>query len=250
MLTALIVAAIVGGATVLGSVFGLRFKNISKKSENAVLSFAAGVMLATAVFGLIVPSLENGEKYALAVTVCGFIIGVAVLSILGRITPYIENRVFGEIRHTDDRTVGKVILFVTAIAVHNLPEGIAAGVAVGTGDISEALVVAGGIALQNLPEGMVTVCPMLAVGFGVGKTMSIAVLTGVIEIIGCFIGYTAVVVSRTILPFALSFAGGTMFCVIIDEMIPETHKDGSGTVSTYSFAIGFVLMMMSDVLLG
>ena len=137
-----------------------------------------------------------------------------------------------------------------AIAIHNLPEGIAAGVGFGSGDTSQALVIAGGIALQNIPEGMVIIAPMLLAGINARKTFICAMLTGLVEVIGTFIGYFAVSVSTAILPFALAFAGGTMLYIISDEMIPETHAHGSERGATYSLLVGFCIMLITDFLLG
>ena len=137
-----------------------------------------------------------------------------------------------------------------ALAIHNLPEGIAAGVGFGSGDTSQALVIAGGIALQNIPEGMVIIAPMLLAGISTRKTFICAMLTGLVEVIGTFIGYFAVSVSTAILPFALAFAGGTMLYIISDEMIPETHAHGSERGATYSLLVGFCIMLITDFLLG
>ena len=137
-----------------------------------------------------------------------------------------------------------------AIAIHNLPEGIAAGVGFGSGNSAEALLIAGGIALQNIPEGMVIIAPMLSVGVKPLKTFLIAAATGLVEVVGTLLGFFAVSVSSAILPFALAFAGGTMLYVISDEMIPETHSHGSERGATYALLIGFCVMLVSDVLLG
>ena len=145
--------------------------------------------------------------------------------------------------------LSKVLLFVTAIAIHNLPEGIAAGVGFGSGDTSQALLIAGGIALQNIPEGMVIIGPMLAAGVSPKKTFLCALATGLVEVVGTLLGYLAVSVASAILPFALAFAGGTMLYVISDEMIPETHAHGSEQGATYALLVGFCLMLVSDVLL-
>lgn len=152
--------------------------------------------------------------------------------------------------HENNEKLNKVLLFVLAIAIHNLPEGIAAGVGFGSGNTAEALLIAGGIALQNIPEGMVIIAPMLAAGLSSKKTFFYAALTGLVEVVGTFIGYFAVSISTAILPFMLAFAGGTMLYVISDEMIPETHAHGSERGATYSLLIGFCLMLICDVLLG
>ena len=137
-----------------------------------------------------------------------------------------------------------------AIAIHNLPEGIAAGVGFGSGDVNQALIIAGGIALQNIPEGMVIIAPMLSAGVKPGKTFVCAMITGLVEVVGTLIGYFAVSIASAILPFALAFAGGTMLYVISDEMIPETHAHGHEMGATYSLLVGFCVMLISDVLLG
>jgi ZIP family zinc transporter len=155
-----------------------------------------------------------------------------------------------DIEDHKNENLSRVLLFVTAIAIHNLPEGIAAGVGFGAGDTAGALVIAGGIALQNIPEGMVIIGPMLAAGVTPKKTFICAVITGLVEIFGTLIGYFAVSVASAILPFALAFAGGTMLYVISDEMIPETHSHGSQRGATYSLLAGFCLMLVTDVLLG
>ena len=142
------------------------------------------------------------------------------------------------------------MLFVLAIAIHNLPEGLAAGVGVGSGDTSQALMIAGGIALQTIPEGMVIIAPMLAAGVSPRKTFICALATGLIEVVGTLLGYFAVSVASAVLPFALAFAGGTMLYVISDEMIPETHAHGHQRGATYALLVGFCVMLITDVLLG
>ena len=137
-----------------------------------------------------------------------------------------------------------------AIAIHNLPEGIAAGVGFGSGNTAEALLIAGGIALQNIPEGMVIIAPMLAAGISPRRTFICGLATGLVEVVGTLLGYYAVTVATAILPFALAFAGGTMLYVISDEMIPETHAHGSQRGATYALLFGFCLMLVCDVLLG
>ena len=152
--------------------------------------------------------------------------------------------------HPSSANVNKVMLFVMAIAIHNLPEGIAAGVSFGAGNDTEAMLIAGGIALQNIPEGMVIIGPMLAAGVSPKRTFLCAMATGLVEVVGTLLGYFAVTVASAILPFALAFAGGTMLYVISDEMIPETHAHGAQRGATYALLVGFCLMLVSDVLLG
>ena len=246
----LLTALGVGGATVIGALIGFLFKNASHKFSEIVLSFAAGVMLAAAVIGLVLPSLEYGGKWGLAVSIAGIFAGAVCLNFIDKLVPHLHRMSGAEDESHASARLNKVMLFVMAIAIHNLPEGIAAGVGFGTGNTAEALVIAGGIALQNIPEGMVIIAPMIAAGVKPSRTFIIAALTGVIEIVGTLIGYFAVSISEAILPFALAFAGGTMLYVISDEMIPETHAHGHQRGATYALLVGFSLMLVTDVLLG
>ena len=246
----LLTALGVGGATVIGSVAGFVFKKISHKFSDIVLAFAAGVMLAAAVLGLIVPSVEYGGKYGLIITVAGIFTGAVCLNLIDKLVPHMHKFVGGEKEGRGGEKLDKVLLFVTAIAIHNLPEGIAAGVGFGSGNTSEAFLIAGGIALQNIPEGMVIIGPMLAAGITPKRTFLCAMATGLIEVAGTLLGYFAVSLASAVLPFALAFAGGTMLYVISDEMIPETHAHGSETGATYALLVGFCVMLVSDVLLG
>ena len=247
----LITAFGVGGATVIGALIGFVFRRISHRFADIVLSFAAGIMLAAAVLGLILPSVEYGGKFGLVHAVAGIFVGALALNLIDKVVPHLHKLVGSEGESADDSSrLNHVLLFVIAIAIHNLPEGIAAGVGFGSGNIAEAFLIAGGIALQNIPEGMVVIGPMLAAGVKPGKTFLCALATGLVEVVGTLLGYFAVSVSQAILPFALAFAGGTMLFIISDEMIPETHSHGSERAATFALLIGFCIMLVSDTLLG
>lgn len=246
----LLTAAGVGGATLVGSLVGFIFKNISRKFSDIVLSFAAGVMLAAAILGLILPSLECGGKFSILITIAGIFAGALCLNLIDKLVPHLHRLVGSDVEAHNNEGLSKVLLFVTAIAIHNLPEGIAAGVGFGSGDTSQALIIAGGIALQNIPEGMVIIAPMLSAGVSTRKTFLCAMVTGLVEVVGTLIGYFAVSFSSATLPFALAFAGGTMLYVISDEMIPETHSHGNERGATYALLVGFCVMLLTDVLLG
>ena len=247
----LLTALGVGGATVIGALLGFLFKSPSHKWSDIILSFAAGVMLCAAIIGLILPSLEGGTPSAITLAIPAIFLGALFLFGIDKIIPHLHTPTGNEIEsHPESaKRLNRVLLFVLAIAIHNLPEGIAAGVSFGTGDISAALAVAGGIALQNIPEGMVIIAPMLASGISRKKTFFIATLTGLVEVLGTFIGYFAVNISSALLPFALAFAGGTMLYVISDEMIPETHSHGNERSATFSLLIGFCFMLAFDFLM-
>ena len=246
----LLTAIGVGGATMIGSVIGFLFKKQSHQFADIVLSFAAGVMLAAAVLGLVLPSLDYGGKYGLLITIAGIFAGAFCLNLIDRVVPHLHKLMGTDTEPHNNANLSKVLLFVTAIAIHNLPEGIAAGVGFGSGDTSQALIIAGGIALQNIPEGMVIIGPMLAAGVSPRKTFISAMVTGLVEVAGTLLGYFAVSIASAILPFALAFAGGTMLYVISDEMIPETHAHGSERGATYALLVGFCIMLATDVLLG
>ena len=248
----LLTALGVGGATVFGALIGFIFKKLSHTFSDIVLSFAAGVMLSAAVLGLILPSVEYGGRFGLIITVAGVFAGAVALSFIDKLVPHLHKIMgsSGDEEKHGDSSLSKVLLFVMAIAIHNLPEGIAAGVGFGSGNTAQALMIAGGIALQNIPEGMVIIGPMLAAGVTPKKTFICAMLTGVVEVVGTLIGYFAVSLASAILPFALAFAGGTMLYVISDEMIPETHAHGHQRGATYALLVGFCVMLVTDTLLG
>ncbi len=247
----LLTALGVGGATIFGSFIGFIFKRISHKFSDIVLSFAAGVMLAAAVLGLVLPSVEYGGKYGILITIVGIFTGAVCLNVLDKLVPHMHKFVgVDSEEHRNNSNLNKVLLFVTAIAIHNLPEGIAAGVGFGSGNDTEALLIAGGIALQNIPEGMVIIGPMLAAGVSSRRTFICAMITGLVEVLGTLLGYFAVSMASFILPFALAFAGGTMLYVVSDEIIPETHSHGNERGATYALLVGFCLMLFFDVVLG
>lgn len=243
MKVVLLTAFGVGGATVFGALLGFIIKKVSLKFNDILLSAAAGVMLAAAAFGLVLPSLEDGGRFALIVTSLGMLCGALFIIILERPVPYVYRKLFGENGVNRASGFDRILLFVAAIAIHNFPEGLAAGVGFGTGDVERAVAIAVGIALQNIPEGMVIIAPMLSAGISKGKTFVCALATGVIEVVGTMIGYFCAGISAAILPFALAFAGGTMIYVICDSMIPETHSHGHSRTASLTLVIGFCLML-------
>jgi ZIP family zinc transporter len=247
----LLTALGVGGATVIGAVLGFVFKHISHRFSDWVLAFAAGVMLAAAVIGLILPSVEYGGSWGIPTAIAGIFCGALCLNGMDKLVPHLHHLsgVDSEAHPAQTEKLNKVLLFVLAIAIHNLPEGIAAGVGFGTGNTGEAITIAAGIALQNIPEGMVIIGPMLAAGMSHRRTFFAALMTGVVEVVGALLGYFAVTLSTAVLPFALAFAGGTMLYVISDEMIPETHHEDAQGV-TYALLAGFCLMLAMSHYLG
>lgn len=247
----LLTALGVGGATVIGAVIGFFFRSVSHKANDIILSFAAGIMLAASVIGLILPAVEMTGKEKLWLPLLGMLAGALFLNLMDRLTPHLH-RLSGveQEKHKDNRQLDGAMLFMLAVAIHNLPEGMAAGVGFGSEDVSGAITVAVGIALQNIPEGIITVSPLIMAGVKKGRAMGLAVFTGLIEVAGTLLGYGCASFSAGILPFALAFAGGTMLYIISDEMIPETHSHGYERLSTYSLLIGFMVMLTLDTLMG
>ncbi len=246
----LLTALGVGSATVFGSILGFAFKKISHRFSDIVLSFAAGIMLSAAVLGLIVPSVEYGGEYGIYKTVIGIFLGAFVFNLIDKLVPHLHPALGEDDDSREGADLRKVILFVIAIAIHNLPEGIAAGVGFGSGDNSQGILIASGIALQNIPEGMVIIGPLLAAGIRPRTTFVCALLTGVVEVVGTLLGFFAVSISTAILPFALSCAGGIMIYIVSADMIPETHAHGAEKGATYALLAGFCLMLLSDHFLG
>lgn len=247
MLVVFLCAIGVGGATVVGALIGFVFKDISHRFSNFVVSFAAGIMLSAAILGLVLPSIEYGGKWGVIIAVLGILIGGVCINLSDRLVPHIQNIVVGNSTQSHG-AMRSVLLFVIAIGIHNLPEGIAAGVGFGAGDIDNAVLIASGIALHNIPEGMVIIAPMLAAGISPKRTFLLAMITGLAEVVGTLIGYFAVSVAFTILPFALAFAGGAMLYVISEEMIPESHS-GEEKKVTYAFLCGFCCMLVLDAIM-
>jgi ZIP family zinc transporter len=210
-------------------------------------------MLAAAVLGLVIPSVEYGGGGAkgLLIAVVGIFLGALTVNAFDKLVPHLH-KLTGVDPENGEKggKADKVLLFVLAIAIHNLPEGIAAGVGFGTGNVADGILIAVGIALQNIPEGIAIIAPMLSAGIKPRRTFLIAAATGAVEVVGTLFGYMAVTLAQAILPFGLAFAGGTMLYIISDEMIPETHAHGSERGATYALLVGFCLMLVMDILLG
>lgn len=238
-------ALAVGGATMLGALGGYCFRGAADRAGGqTVMAFAAGMMLSAAVAGLILPSLAGGGPWAFPVTAAGILSGAAFLLLLERLAARMQ-RLSGLEGGASPRT-RRVLLFVAAMAIHNFPEGLAAGVGFGTEDVPRALAIAGGIALQNLPEGMVLIAPMLQARIPPRRTLALAMSTGAVEIVGTLLGYGTVSLSAAALPFLLAFAGGAMLYLICDDMIPACR----GSKSLCALLTGFCFMLAMDHYLG
>lgn len=241
----------VGFSTIIGACGGLLVRNLPHKFHDIMLGGASGIMLAAAVLGLISPAADMEIPGALFMTVAGVFCGAAIVSVLDRITPHLH-RIAGvdQESHSNNSSIAKTLLFITAIAIHKIPEGLAAGVSFGTGELNDIITVSGSITLQNIPEAMVIISPLLAIGVTMRRTILIATGIGVVSMISTLIGYGLVSIVSHGMPFILSLAGGTMLYVVSDEMIPETHSHGYEKESTFSLLAGFMLILVLQRVIG
>lgn len=222
----------VGLATSLGGILGFIFKGVAERYGGVMMAISSGVMLACSFTSLISPAFElSGSPYLVAL---GIMLGGGVIFAFDKVIRRFDIGESDEKRH--------IILFVLAMALHNLPEGIASGVGFGLGDVGEAISIAVSVAVQNIPEGMVIIAPLLSLGIGHRRTLLIAFLTGAVEIVGAFLGYFFVAGFSALLPFALSFAGGTMVYVIYSEM--SEGSDGERGFLGLVFLLGTALMLL------
>ena len=232
-------------ATIVGTLIGFFVKELPHKWNDAVLGFCAGVMLAAATLGLIVPAVQEAGLSHWWLPAIGVAVGALFLNVLDLLTPHMH-KITGldmEEHRNNGSSVNKVLLFVMAVAIHKLPEGIATGVGFNAEELSWAWGVTFGIALQNIPEGMVVVTPLLLVGVKKMRAFLISLAIALMEVVGVWIGYGIGAISAYLLPVMLAFAGGAMLYVVSDEMIPETHAHGYQKMATYALLIGFMVMV-------
>lgn len=233
------------GTTVVGALLGLIIRDLPHKWNDIILGYCAGIMLAASTMGLIVPAFEQGAHWwAIAASV---MIGAAFLNVLDLITPHLHHITgLDPEQHRNNSTINHVLLFVLAIAIHKLPEGMAAGVSLCSETGNTDWSVSVGIALQNIPEGMVIIAPLLLAGISIVRTLAISLAIGVLETAGVLLGYSLGAVSQVMLPMMLGFAGGAMLYVTSDEMIPETHAHGFQKEATYALLLGFITLLLLE----
>ena len=221
----------VGLATLFGGVLGFVFRGVAQKYGDAMMALSSGVMLACSFTSLIIPAFELARSpYTVAL---GIMLGGGSIFLFDRVIRRFDKALCDDKRH--------ILLFVLAMALHNIPEGIASGVGFGLGDTSRALSIAVSVAVQNIPEGMVIIAPLLSLGISEKKTFLIALLTGGVEVVGAFLGYFFISGLSSLLPLALSFAGGTMVYVIYSETPCE---EGGGGAVGMIFLLGTALMLL------
>ncbi len=246
-----VLASLLAGlATAVGALPAIFFRNVGKATQNILLGFGAGVMLAATSFSLIIPALDHaGDGVGAALKVAaGIAFGGFFLWLADRILPH-EHFTNGP-EGSDSKRLRRIWLFVIAIVIHNFPEGLAVGVGFGAGSFSDGLSLAIGIGLQNMPEGLVVALALLGEKYGLGKALGVALLSGLVEPIGGAFGAGLVSVFGQVLPLALAFAAGAMLYVVSDEIIPEIHSEQKTAGATWGLVIGFIIMMILDVSLG
>lgn len=238
--------AMAAAATALGAVPLLVMRRISAGVQGMLLGFGAGVMLAASVFSLLIPAFSAAQAQGASSTdaallvATGLAVGAALLLAMDRMLPH---------THSPDgsKSATAVWLFVFAIAVHNIPEGLAIGVASGTASSGNA--VATGISLQNVPEGLIVAIALATAGYSRLLAFAVAALSGLIEPIAAVAGSLMVTASSALLPWGLAGAAGAMLFVVSHEIIPESHRKGHETLATSGLMTGFVAMMLMDTLL-
>ncbi len=245
-------ASIVAGlATGLGALPALFFKEVKQRTLYIMLGGAAGVMLAATAFSLVVPGIQYGNQIwpgkGIFVVAVGMMVGALFLELADR---YLPHNHFIEQSSELVSSLRKIWLFITAITLHNFPEGMAVGVSFGSGDWHNGLAIAFAVGLQNIPEGLAVALPLVGLGYSRKQALLIATLTGLVEPIGGFLGVAAVTVFFPLLPIGMAFAAGAMLFVITDDIIPETQSKGKARSATFAVMVGFVIMMMLDNMLG
>ena len=248
MLYVFLIALYVGGATMLGGVMGYYIKYNNKKIDGAVFSFAAGVMLAACFAELILPEAENTHGFGFVMCLFGILCGGAAIHMLQKLFLLLQNRMPDSGLAKSARRPGlqSALLFIVALAIHNLPEGIAAGIGLGAGNIAKAFTVASGIALQNVPEGMIVLPPLVRAGVQRKKAMWISCFTGAVEMAGAFLGYFAASLSEKALPFILCFAGGTMLYIICTDVMEDANRMAGKQLSGYALLLGCCIMLIME----
>lgn len=259
---ALLAGLFTWGVTAIGALFVVAVKRPSQRLLDAMLGFAAGVMLAASVWSLLLPSIEIATAsggLAWVPAAIGFLLGGASLRVVDRFLPHLHPGLPRSEAEGVRTGWDRAVLLVLAITMHNIPEGLAVGVAFGAAaspelgghaTLSGAIALALGIGLQNFPEGMAVSMPLRREGVSIGRSVWYGQLSAIVEPIAAVVGAVAVVSSQALLPYGLAFAAGAMVFVVVEELIPESQQSGSADLATLGTLVGFVAMMILDVQLG
>ncbi|WP_228732745.1 ZIP family metal transporter [Pseudomonas sp. P42] len=242
------------GATALGAVAAIALRDIAARTQDIMLGFAAGMMLAASSFSLILPGIEAARELsgspllAAGIVVLGLGLGVALMIGLDRFVPH-EHTESGR-RGPQVERINRVWLFVLAITLHNLPEGMAIGVSFANGDMQVGLPLTTAIAIQDIPEGLAVALALRVTGISALRAAMIAIASGLMEPIGAVVGLGISSSFALGYPIALGLAAGAMIFVVSHEVIPETHRNGHETPATLGLMLGFGVMMFLDTALG
>ena len=245
--------------TILGSAFVFLMKDeMPLRLQKTLLGFASGVMVAASVWSLLIPSMEmvaNSGRWSVLPAAVGFLLGMGFLLMIDELTPHLH---IGTDKPEGPRSrLSRTAMLALAVTIHNLPEGMAVGVVFAGAEngaaglsLASALAVSIGIAIQNVPEGAIISMPMRAACNSKWKSFVIGSLSGTVEPLGGLAVVLLASFMTPVLPYMLAFAAGAMFYVVVEELIPEANEGEHSNLSTIGFAIGFVLMMVLDVVLG
>ncbi len=229
-----------GLATTLGGIGVLAFPHPGERAIASLLGLTGGIMLAASMFSLLVPALELGS---LSEVLVGFGLGAGVMVILDLVIPHVHAR------FTERRPIAagsRPLLLLSALTIHNVPEGLAVGVAFAAGGSELGLPVAIAIGVQNVPEGFAAATPLIDAGYSRMTALGVAAATGLVEPPAALLGYGAAEASSAMLPLGLAFAAGAMVYVVVDELVPESHSRGHERVATLGLIAGFAVMMTLD----
>ena len=246
------------GLTALGASLVFFTKEVSRNLLNGLLGFASGVMIAASYWSLLAPAIELSQDLAVPSWVpaaSGFLLGGAFLFLVDKLLPHLH---MSQATPEGPKTSWqRSVLLITAITLHNIPEGLAVGVAFGAAaagieeaGVASAVALALGIGIQNFPEGLAVSAPLRREGWKLGKSFMYGQFSGMVEPVAGLIGAAATILMRPILPYALAFAAGAMIYVVAEELIPESKCEGHSDVPTIGVMLGFAVMMMLDVALG
>ncbi len=246
--------------TAAGAALVFLFKDMSRKWLDAMLGFTGGVMIAASYWSLLAPSIEMSEAQGMPgwlPPAIGFLMGALFLYALDKFVPHLHINFRKDESEGPETNWHRTTLLVLAITLHNIPEGLAVGVAFGAfasgiegAELGAAVALAIGIGLQNFPEGIAVSMPLRRSGVSAKRSFWYGQLSAIVEPVAGVIGAIAVIVAQPILPYALAFAAGAMIYIVIEEVVPETQKDRYTDVATLGFIAGFIVMMSLDVALG
>jgi ZIP family zinc transporter len=260
LLQALLAGLFTWGMTGLGAATIFIFRKINQKILDIMLGFAAGVMIAASFWSLLAPSIEMAADQGMIPwlpALTGFLLGAAFFRLMDKILPHLHPLMPADKAEGIKTQWPKCTLLVLALTIHNIPEGLAVGVAFGSALINPdtlplagAIALAVGIGIQNFPEGLAVSFPLHRDGFSKGRSFWYGLLSGAVEPVAAVIGAAIVMIVQSLLPFALAFAAGAMIFVVVEEVIPESQQNGNGDLATTGTILGFALMMLLDVAFG